>query len=221
MGEVSTEQTLLTQLAELERRVRDTEQSANTQYASIREGALTILDGDGNVVITLGKVATDKYGIVIYSLEGRQVFAAGPGLSPAPPDIVPMIALGQVSSAGTFRPGTTSGTLTELWRGHFFSTAPDIFWPIVVAPNGSTMEIAVTIQQEGGTEINVYSEAAITGATANRSGTFAIPTTCLVPGTGTDVLGRFFFFRYYARRTAGATTVDIGQQYPPTNAQFL
>ncbi len=222
MGESSLPDTLLTRLDEIERQQRDLNQSAQTQYSSIREGALTILDGDGNAIIRLGKLSDTAYGIVVVSGENRQVFAAGPGISTAPPGIVPMVVSTSAIVGGTsFRPGTNSASLTEIWKGEFFSVGPDVFWTVTIFPNAGNMDFRVTIQEEGGgPEQTVWNE---TGTTANsvRSATFAIPTSCLVPATGTDVLGRFFLIRMLAKKNSGPASVDIAIQRHPLNASFI
>lgn len=222
MPPVIRPQDLLTMIDDLNRQVRDISTTAQTQYSSVKEGGITILDGDGNPVIFIGKAST-SYGITIFTPENRALFSAGRDLSAAPPvTCVMFVGVSALKSTATAdRPGTTSGTLTEIWAGDFFSVGPDIFWSVIVAPNAQTMQFQVTIQEDAGTEQVVYNETGIT-LLGSRSDTFTIPTSCLATGTGTDVLGRFFRLRYYARRSAGATgTVDVGLARHPLNANFV
>ncbi len=222
MGESSLPDTLLTRLDELERQMRDLNQSAQTQYSSIKDGSLRILNEAGETVIDIGKTSDTNFGIIIYSPEGRQIFSAGRGVSAAPPGIVPLVVGGSAVVSGTsFRPGTTSASFTVIWTGTLFSIGPDVFWTVNIFPNSGNMDFRVRIlEQGGGTATNVYLDTAIT-ANGNRNGTFAIPTACLVPATGTDPLGRFYTLTFEAKRNSGASPVDIQPTSMPLNANFI
>ncbi len=223
MGETSLPDTLLTRLDELERQMRDLNQSAQTQYSSIKEGSLSILDAAGNTVIQVGKFGTSEYGIVIFTSEGRRVFAVGQGvLSAAPPGTVSMVVgTSAVVSGTSFRPGTASASFVNLWTGQFFSIGPDVSWAVTIFPNAGNMDFRVRIQEAGaGTPTNVYLDQNIT-VNGNRSASFAIPTACLIAGTGTDTIGRFFILTFEAKRNSGASPVDVQPTRMPFNANFV
>jgi hypothetical protein len=212
-------------LRDIERRLKSVETAPRAEYTSVQSGKTRYLDENGDAVISIGKLGATQWGILIESVEGRQVFALGRGISAAPPAYVQMYtAQGAiVSTHGTPNPGTVSSTLAELWHGSFFATGPDVFITAVAFPgSGQTMSVSFTIQEEGGgMETTVHSQTGIT-VSSNVTETFAIPTACLVPGTGVDPLGRFFTLRAYAARTAGSTdTVDLAFRRSPSNANFI
>lgn len=112
-----------------------------------------------------------------------------------------------VGNGSTMRPGTTSGSYTELWRGDFYATGVNITYDISIYPNGSTMDWRLMVYENGGG--TPTSAAGETGQTSNaqKSGTVAIPTGGLI--SGTDPKGKNMTARLEARRTAGSTSVDI------------
>lgn len=111
-----------------------------------------------------------------------------------------------VGNGSTMRPGTTSGSYTELWRGDFYATGVNIAYDITIYPNGSTMDWRLMVYETGGTPTSAAGE---TGQTSNaqKTGTVAIPTAGLV--SGTDPKGKSMTARLEARRTSGSTSVDI------------
>lgn len=223
MAETSLPQSLLTRLDDIERQLRDINQSAQTQYASIKDGTLTVLDAAGDTVIQIGKLTTGEYGISIYSSEGRKIYSVGQGItSAAPPGTVAMLpGTSAVTSGTSFRPGTASAAFTTLWTGMFFSIGPDVSWAATIFPNGGNMDFRVRIQEAGaGTPTNVFLDQNIS-ANGNRSDNFTIPTACLIAGSGTDTVARFFILTFEAKRNSGASPVDIQPTRMPFNANFV
>lgn len=120
-----------------------------------------------------------------------------------------------IGNGSTMRPGTTSGSYTELWRGDFYATGVNITYDITIYPNGSTMDWRLMVYEQGGG--TPTSAAGETGQTTNaqKAATVAIPTGGLL--SGTDPKGRSMTARLEARRTAGATSVDIAMNAAAVN----
>lgn len=93
------------QIVELERRLLALETSPQTQYASVRDGAVVALDGSGLVMARLGKLADGAsadggFGVAVYDVNGYTVFLAdGTGLR-VPTQVVTFVPRGDRPLAG-------------------------------------------------------------------------------------------------------------------------
>jgi hypothetical protein len=201
------------QLRDLERRI------GALEGAPLIGSNLTTVDPtSGTNPVIVGKLPDDTYGILIVNENGRVVQQSGTAGFVAPQQAIPMFPNGGASVSTSFRPGTTSGSFTELWRGDFWSTAPDVSYDLVVFPNAGNMDWRIRVY-EYGTPANGTPTVAASGAgeTANieRSGSFTIPSACLV--SGTDPVGRRMTIRVEAKRNSGSAQVDVAVAGPPIN----
>lgn len=131
----------------------------------------------------------------------------------APTTAVPILPNGgATASSGAFRPGTTSSSYFELWRGDFYSVGATLAYDVTVAPNVATMSWRILVGEVGVTGAVLLEETGITVA-GQRGGTLDLSLAALV--SGTDPLGRFMSMRIEAKRTAGSGTVDIAVNAAP------
>ncbi len=90
MGNPILPDDLLTQIADLERRIRILESTSRLALSSIKEGALQVLDSNGVVRVKIGKDGTD-YGVKVFDAAGANAvqlatLAFGPNYDQVDPE---------------------------------------------------------------------------------------------------------------------------------------
>lgn len=205
--------------------VRDTDGNVVALHGQQESGDYSskYFDTNGVALVTVGQLGGGEVGIDIRNSAGRILQRVdNVNGQYAPFALIPLLPNGNngisASSTGAFRPGTTSASVTELWRADFWSVGNQIEYDLEMYPNSGNMSWQIQVYEyQGGTPITVATGTETT--IVQRQATFTIPTTCVTPdGTGVDdVAGRYLTVRVSALRNSGASTVDIAQNAPLFN----
>lgn len=204
--------------------VRDTDGNVVALHGQQESGTYSTkyFDSDGVPLVTVGQLGGGEVGIDIRNSAGRILQRVdNVNGQYAPFALIPLLASGVSavsSSTGSFRPGTTSASVAELWRADFWSVGNQIEYDLEMYANGGNMSWQIQVYEyHGGTPVTVATGTETTNV--QRQATFTIPTTCVTPdGTGIDdVAGRYLTVRVSAVRNSGASTVDIAQNAPLFN----
>lgn len=170
----------------------------------------------GQELVRLGLLSDGSYGLLLHNAAGRTVLRVSNDGTFLPQIPIPMLPNpgASVGNGSTMRPGTTSGTFTELWRGDFWSVGPTIFYDLLAYANAGDIDWEILCYENGGTPTVAVGP---TNETSNmqRSGAFTIPTAGLV--SGTDPAGRPMTVRVLVRRNSGANAADMGVNAPCLN----
>lgn len=216
MGKALTTDDLVTQLAELERRLRILESSPQLTQSSIKDGALTTYDASTRRVVVVGKQPdTGKWGISVFDATtgNRVVYLGeyGSGLYGMFVDRTP--------GDGVIEANTSDGIVSP-WLSHAFRRLSD-FVAVTSGSFVSTHEALVELIQskavrvripwttDGGTtgEVRLFLNGSATNVrslSAGGSGEAEFKWLHgATLGTGPQ------FFQIQARRTGGAGNVNI------------
>jgi hypothetical protein len=231
MPDVNQPDSVMSVLADLQRRLEALETGQRAKRTSVRGGLLRVLDLDGNLVGEFGRRDDGQVGLYIYDDTGAQVVALGEiGAGEYGIDIasggrsmlradstggmsIPVFPLSWIGNPaepvdGNGRKTTTSATFSALWRSHRAFAFGDQFGYNFnfVCAGGTTGDWQITCVEIGGSSpVVIASGAGLTGS-SNALGIVTIPPSATISGTDA-VLGRNFNFQLEMRRTAGAGTV--------------
>lgn len=194
------------ELREMRRRLERLEMAGRLTSASMTDGALRILDETGATRVVFGRDTDGGYGLSVYNENGRTIFKVNESGQTAP-RLFPSVMQFADWVPGTALAYNDTTTLRPLCSGYIYATSPSVFFDFYALTSGPTVEHDVQIAEAGG---GAYTTVLgpWTGSNAQRGGTFTIPAAALVPGTGTDPVGRTFEFRIRGRITGGT-----GQAY--------
>lgn len=206
MADPALPSTLMDEIKDLRRRVERMEMAGRLTSASMEQGTITIRDAAGAARVVLGLQADGSYGITVQNSTGRKVLTVGnTGMTG------PRHSAAFFQSASSFpltgATGTTSATMAELLRADMWSTSPTVNVQVYTNINGGgTGEWELTVIEPGASTPAVLDTWTTIGP---NGGTYTVPSSCLVAGSGTDPVARTLTFRVNGRRTSGVGTVYV------------
>ena len=227
MPELPQMSTLVSLLADIDRRLRALETAPVANHMSVLDGSFQVLDAALNTIVFLGKFGS-SYGMMVSpppDTDGlqRPVFRVNTTSGVAWPWL-PIPVMASPVGGGTMQVGfaslvTNSGTMTELYRGDFASTAGQVQYDLSLVLGGgvTSADWQLTCAEVGGGTPTVIASASAVTVGTQYAATVAIPSACLIPTTGVDPRGRSLTLRLSARVAGGAGFVTIAPNSAPLN----
>ncbi|MGI5247764.1 hypothetical protein [Dactylosporangium sp. CA-139066] len=189
---------LVERIRRLESQLRELRGARPLESASIRRGALAVLDTDGRVIARLGNRGDGFRGVIQYDRAGNYVASddvyAGQGIARP---YVPL-TLGELSAPAAT---TTSATMVDLAAGSAIVQHAGLYLHLLVRTSDGTTagEARLTV---GGTQVGATLTIAA-GANAE-----AVIGPAAVGGAG-GAYGSIQRIAVQARRTAGSGTIGV------------